>query len=70
MSDIAVENLAMGWLRDFPDYRDYTPEQDTVPRKLKSLGQKDSVKAMLKKAGITGTTKAAALPASMDLRPW
>jgi len=70
MSDIAVENLAMGWLRDYPDYRDFTSEQDTVPRRLISLGQKDSVKAMLQKVGVTGTTKAAALPASVDLRSW
>ena len=67
---IVVENLGMGWLRDFPDYRDFTPEQDTVPRRLKILGQKDSVKTMLKKAGVTGKAAAAALPASMDLRPW
>lgn len=32
---IVIENVGMGWLRDFPDYRDFTPEQDTVPRRLR-----------------------------------
>ena len=41
---IVIENVGMGWLRDFPDYRDFTPEHDTVPRRLKNLGQEDWLK--------------------------
>src|SRR3954468_1606053 len=45
-----------GWLRDWPDFRDYTPE---TPK----------VKAMLKDLGIAKTAaKAPALPATVDLR--
>ncbi len=69
MSNMSVETMAMGWLRDFPDYRDYTPDTNNVSRKLKSLGQEDSIKAMLAKTGVT-KVKAATLPASVDLRSW
>jgi len=34
------EKVGMGWLRDYPDYRDLTPELDQIPPKLKALGQK------------------------------
>ncbi|MFW8600449.1 C1 family peptidase [Desulfobacterota bacterium M19] len=61
--------LGMGWLRDYPDFRDYTAEQNEVPESLKMLGQKDSVKAMLKKAGVAAPAKVS-LPASVDLRAW
>jgi C1A family cysteine protease len=56
----------MGWLPDYPNFRDYTAEHDTVSLKLKQLGQKDSVKGMLKKIGMpTSTTKE-----FVDLREW
>jgi C1A family cysteine protease len=59
----------MGWLPDYPDFRDFTHEQDEIAPSLRLLGQKDSVKAMLAKAGIAGHVKAN-LPSSVDLRPW
>ncbi|MFH1098224.1 MAG: C1 family peptidase [Candidatus Desantisbacteria bacterium] len=63
-----IEKLGMGWLPDYPDFRDNTIESDEVSPKLKKLGQKDSVKAMLTK---TGVLKAVVkLPASVDLRAW
>jgi C1A family cysteine protease len=65
-----MEKMGMGWLPDYPDFRDYTAEQDTVSAKLKILGQKDSIKAMLKKVGVAGPKKPLSLPASVDLRPW
>lgn len=43
--------MGMGWLPDYPDFRDYTVETDTVSAKLKMAGQKDSIKAMLKTVG-------------------
>jgi C1A family cysteine protease len=51
-----IERLGMGWLPDYPDFRDYTEEQK-------------SVKAMLSKVGVSKAAKAG-LPASVDLRAW
>jgi C1A family cysteine protease len=62
-----TEQRGMGWLREAPDLRDYTVEQDAVAPARKALNQK-SVKAML---GQVGVAKAkAALPAAVDLRAW
>jgi C1A family cysteine protease len=46
----------MGWLPDYPDFRDYTVENK-------------SMKAMLTKAGVAKPVKAS-LPISVDLRAW
>jgi C1A family cysteine protease len=51
-----IERLGMGWLPDYPDFRDYTEEEK-------------SVKTMLKKVGVEKAAKVA-LPATADLRPW
>ena len=45
----------MGWLPDYPDFRDYTPEHGTI-------------KPLLKKAKVDTLLKT--LPAKADLRPW
>jgi len=59
---------AMGWLPDYPDVRDLTPNSTEVmsPR-LKALGQ-PPVKEML--AQVKAEAPVAALPASVDLRSW
>jgi C1A family cysteine protease len=67
--DQMIEKFGMGWLRDYPDFRDYTAEQDEVALGLKLLGQEHSVKAMLTKAGVAKPVKVS-LPASVDLRAW
>jgi C1A family cysteine protease len=59
----------MGWLPDYPDFRDYKMDQDNVSSRLKKLGQEDSVKAMLAKVGILKATKTK-LPDNVDLRKW
>ncbi len=64
-----IERLGMGWLPDYPDFRDYSVEQDEVAPQLKLLGQKDSLKTMLKKVGVSEPAKAT-LPPSVDLRAW
>ncbi len=69
MVDEMIEKVGMGWLPDYPDFRDYTPEQDAVATKLALLGQKDSVKAMLKRTGVLGPKKVS-LASSVDLRAW
>jgi len=51
-----IEKLGMGWLPDYPDFRDYTVEQD-------------SMKAMLIKARVAVRRKVS-LPTSADLRAW
>lgn len=64
------EKLGMGWLPDYPSFRDYTVEQDEVPLRLKLLGQEDSVKAMLRKAGVAEPVAVETLPTSVDIRQW
>lgn len=51
-----IEKTGLGWLPDYPDFRDYTEDEK-------------SLKPMLSKVGVTKTLKAA-LPTSVDLRPW
>lgn len=67
MSEV-IEKLGMGWLPDYPDFRDHTVEQNEVAPRLKLLGQ-DSVKAMLTKVGVAKPARVS-LPASVDLRAW
>lgn len=50
-----LQRMGMGWLPDYPDFRDYTTENEKI-------------KPMLKKAKVA--TPLATLPASVDLRPW
>ncbi len=59
----------MGWLPDYPDFRDLHPGSDEVPSRLSQLGQKDSIKTMLQKIGIPEAPNAA-LPPSQDLRDY
>jgi C1A family cysteine protease len=59
----------MGWLPDLPDFRDYTIGQNVVSFKLKSLGQKKSIKSMLAKTGAT-RKKRVDLPDTVNLSPW
>jgi len=69
-----IEKLGMGWLPDYPDFRDYTIDQVDVSSRLKRLGQEDSVNKMLGKAGVTRPAKAKLqenpFSAGQDLRRW
>jgi len=51
-----VEAHGLGWLPDYPDFRDYTAEHKTVQPLLKQMKVGKAVKA--------------SLPASVDLRAW
>lgn len=64
-----AERFGMGWLRDWPDYRDLTSEYDRVPTRASRLGQKESVKAMLTKVGVTEPARSLS-PTSPALKPW
>jgi C1A family cysteine protease len=61
--------LGMGWLPEYPDLNDYGVEKNEVDSRLKLLGQKDSVKAMIEKIGITEVEKLE-VGNSIDLRSW
>ena len=67
--DQNLEVAGMGWLPDYPDFRDYTADQNKISSSLKQFGQGDSVKAMLAKSGVAKPAKLT-VPASVDLRPW
>jgi C1A family cysteine protease len=60
--------LAMGWLPDYPDFRDVTMENDQVSKRLERLGQ-TSVKEMLSKTGAQIESKAT-LPNKVSLTSW
>ena len=58
----------MGWMKDYPDIRDYAITTDLVSEKLK--GQSDSVKEMLTTLGIKKPIKKEAIPTKIDLSNW
>ena len=49
------ENYGLGWVRDLPDFRDYSPEHEKI-------------KPLLKKLNVLSTP--ASLPVKIDLRAW
>jgi C1A family cysteine protease len=61
----------MGWLPDYPDFRDYAIDGEEVPPgpRLTRLGQETSVRAMLTEVGV-GEPATVSIPTSMDLRAW
>jgi C1A family cysteine protease len=63
-----IEKRGMGWLADYPDFRDFTVEHAIVPLKLQAMGRKEHIKGMLKQAGVSAPVPK--LPLSVDLRPW
>ena len=69
MSALIRRRLGMGWLPDYPDFRDLTVEHDEVSTRLQGLGQKDSIKKMLAKTGTKKTGKTV-LPNSVSLVQW
>ncbi|WP_026899125.1 C1 family peptidase [Daejeonella oryzae] len=61
---------SMGWMKDYPDFRDYAISTDQVSEKLKVKGQKDSIKDMLNSVGIKSSRKKETTPSKIDLRQW
>ena len=62
------ERRGMGWLPDYPDFRDYNTETTTVRPSQVALGAKEPVQGMLSRAGIA--TVVPKLSNSADLRPY
>lgn len=58
--------MALGYLRDLPDDRDYSIDRETVSPALAALGQKP-VAEMLRDLGVTVFTST---PPQVDLRQW
>jgi C1A family cysteine protease len=60
----------MGWLPDYPDFRDYDINKDEIYPHQKTKGQKATVKEMLSNLGLV-RVKGVALPDKCDdLRKW
>jgi len=68
MSEYLNSN-GMGWLPDYPDFRDHTVESDMVTDKLKNQGQKESIKKMLRKVGVE-KIQPKSNKAAVSLRQW
>ena len=62
-------SFAIGWIRDYPDYRDYTIDNDVVSDRLKELGEKETVRSMLAQTGAI-SAKSSSLPSKVDLSDW
>ncbi len=62
-----VSRPGMGWVPDYPDFRDYDINNDEIPPKQKTKGQKQTIREMLGELGVakkTGIT----LDNAVDLR--
>jgi C1A family cysteine protease len=62
------ERRGMGWLPDYPDFRDYHTETRTVRPAQEALGAKEPVQAMLARIGVG--TVVPKLTNSVDLRQY
>jgi len=65
----AGRELGLGWLPDYPDFRDYTAARDVIAPKLARLGQGTSIRDMLAKAGVARKGRQR-LAVTADLREW
>ncbi|TET38371.1 MAG: cysteine protease [Dehalococcoidia bacterium] len=66
---VGVE-LGMGWLPEYPDFRDYWVDKEKVTSKRATrAGQEESVKDMLVKVGVAEPARVS-IPTSTDLRGW
>jgi C1A family cysteine protease len=68
MSNIS-EKIGMGWLPDYPDFRDHTIRHDQISQRLLEFGQKETIKKMLTKIGVENPAKAN-IPGSVSLQEW
>lgn len=64
-----TEKKQMGWLHDYPDFRDFTTEESGIPQKLKDKGQKESIKKMLSRISFEKPARVKGNP-PVDLRQW
>jgi len=66
-----ITKRSMGWLPDYPDFRDYTENTQEVMRLVDPDGIGKNASRLIPGAKRRGTKiKADKLPSSIDLRPW
>lgn len=63
------KNRGMGWLPDYPDFRDYAIDHNKVAPGLGAIGEKKSIHDMLKQLGASHPERIK-LPDTQDLREW
>lgn len=63
------EKCGMGWLPDYPDFRDYTVEAKEISLARAKVGVKQPVRAMISKIGVAEPEKVS-VPNSVDLKGW
>lgn len=61
--------FSMGWVKDYPDIRDFTPHTSTVSDKQQKKGETTPIKSMLKTLKID-SDKPLKIPTAVDLRAW
>lgn len=61
--------LGMGWVPDYPDFRDYDINKDEIPPPQKIKGQRETIKGMLRKLGVSKKSEIT-LETSHDIRQW
>ncbi len=59
----------LGWLPDWPDFRDKTEEDDQISPRLSKLGQTQSIKKMKSRLAHAASSSSA-LPVSINLMQW
>ncbi len=68
MSDLSTK-FEMGWLPDYPDFRDHKVDNDIIPQRLLNIGQTDSINTMIEKVGLY-KKEGEVTPVSVDLVQW
>src|SRR6185436_8424641 len=68
IDNIKTDDKGMGWMRELPDFRDYSIAKDDISPKHKAKGVSMSIKKMAEKVGVLGNTSSA--PASVSLIKW
>ncbi len=63
-----IESRGMGWLCDYPDFRDYTIAHNEISQRSKEAGAAEAIRAMAEKTGIFSKTEK--LPEEVDLRQY
>ena len=64
----SMKNL--GWIKDYPDIRDFNINTVTPSNNVVKQGKTDTVKGLLNKVGVIGSKKALSLPKKVDNRQW
>jgi C1A family cysteine protease len=60
----------MGWIPDYPDFRDYTIKKDEIVPEHQAVEQKNSIQTMLAQTGVLQSSSWSTQPKSVDLRDW